>query len=105
MSSAAFDDLPNGTTAGTPYTGWLYFDTGCVFSPTFDIPSRRRQTRSTRPSPPSRSPSRVQLPTPDIGLVNLPEMFYPTEATDQQLTFDIRGFSVTPDTDVTQFNW
>lgn len=42
---------------------------------------------------------------PDLGLVNLPEIYYTTEPTTASYTIDIRGYSVTINTSVSQFTW
>ncbi len=42
---------------------------------------------------------------PDLGLVNLPEIFFTTEPTTASYTVDIRGYSVTIEAFVDQFTW
>ncbi len=42
---------------------------------------------------------------PDLGLVNLPEIFFTTEPTTGTYPVDIRGYSVTITTSVDQFIW
>lgn len=95
---------PPGIAFGQPYGSTNLWLEGCVEVSALDPP----------PSPEEVSLYFQALPLPglgfayqppDLGLVNLPEIFYTTEATTGSYVVDIRGYSVTIATGVSQFIW
>lgn len=89
---------------GSAYGGWLPAGEGCVDVSQLDVP----------PTPEEVYEQFIALPIPglgfdvqppDLGLVNLPEIFYTTEPTSGTYTVDIRGYTVVLSTQVAQFRW
>lgn len=99
-----FETPPPATPVGATYTGWLSANPGCVDVSQLNLP----------PTPEEVYEQFIALPIPglgfdvqppDLGLVNLPEIFYTTEPTSGMYTVDIRGYTVVLSTEVAQFRW
>jgi len=95
---------PASIPIGQPYGIVLPAGQGCVDVSTLDLP----------PSPEEVATYFQALPLPglgfgfqppDLGLVNLPEIFFTLEPTTGTYIVDIRGYSVTIYTGVSQFFW
>ena len=95
---------PSGVAIGQPYGEMVFWLEGCVDVSTLDLP----------PSPEEVATYFQALPLPglgfgfqppDLGLVNLPEIFFTLEPTTGTYVVDIRGYSVTIYTGVSQFFW
>jgi len=95
---------PAGVAIGQPYGSMNLWQEGCVEVSELNPP----------PSPEEVLLYFLDLPIPglgfgyqppDLGLVNLPEIFFTTEPTTGSYTVDIRGYSVTIVTYVDQFIW
>jgi len=100
----AFVSPPPGTPVGSPYTTWLPAGEGCVDVSQLDVP----------PTPEEVYEQFILLPIPglglsvqppDLGLVNLPEIYFTTDPTTGVYTVDIRGYTVVLSTQVAQFHW
>ncbi len=94
----------SGTPVGEAYGGWLGGSPGCVDLSQLDVP----------PTPEEVYEQFILLPLPglglsvqppDLGLVNLPEIYYTTDPTTGTYTVDIRGYTVVISTQVAQFRW
>ncbi len=97
-------ELPPGAVIGQAYGGTKFWLEGCVDVSTLDLP----------PSPEEVATYFQALPLPglgfgfqppDLGLVNLPEIFFTLEPTTGSYVVDIRGYSVTIYTGVSQYFW
>lgn len=89
---------------GQPYGDMNPSGQGCVEVSALDVPPSPEEVSLYFQALPISALGFSYQP-PDLGLVNLPEIFYTTEPTTGSYTVDIRGYSVTIYTGVTQFIW
>ncbi len=98
------DGPPPGVAIGQPWGVTEFWLEGCVDVSSLDLP----------PSPEEVATYFQALPLPglgfgfqppDLGLVNLPEIFFTLEPTTGTYVVDIRGYSVTIYTGVSQYFW
>jgi len=103
-SGISFPPVPLGVTAGTPYTSWLGASPGCVDVSQLNLPPTPEEVYEqfiVQPIP----GLGLTVQPPDLGLVNLPEIYFTTEPTTGTYTVDIRGYTVVISTEVAQFLW
>jgi len=101
---APFRAPPPDAAVGTPYTGWLPASPGCVDLSQLNLPPTPEEVYEqfiVQPIP----GLGLTVQPPDLGLVNLPEIYFTTEPTTGTYTVDIRGYTVVMSTDVAQFLW
>jgi len=99
-----FDTPLPGTPVGTAYGGWLPAGEGCVDVSQLDVPPTPEEVYEqfvVQPIP----GLAFSVQPPDLGLVNLPEIYYTTEPTTGTDTVDIRGYTVVLSTAIAQFRW
>lgn len=95
---------PPGVAMGQPWGGTDLWLEGCVEVSALDLPPSPEEVATYFQSLPIPALGFGYQP-PDLGLVNLPEIFFTTEPTTGAYTIDIRGYSVTINTRVSQFIW
>ena len=95
---------PAGVAIGQPYGETQFWLEGCVDVSTLDVPPSPEEVLLYFQALPLPGLGFGYQP-PDLGLVNLPEIFFTTEPTTGSYTVDIRGYSVTIVTYVDQFIW
>jgi len=79
---------------GQPYGETRFWLEGCVDVSTLDVPPSPEEVLLYFQALPIPGLGFSYQP-PDLGLVNLPEIFYTTEPTNGTYPVDIRGYSVT----------
>lgn len=102
--AAPFREPPDGTPVGATYTTWLPANPGCVVIDALPLPPTPEEVYEVFTTLPIPELTLMHQP-PEVGLVNLPEIFYTTDPDTATFTFDIRGYAVTLDTFVAQFRW
>jgi len=95
---------PPGIAFGEPYGVTSLWMQGCVDVSTLDVPPSPEEVLLYFQALPLPALGFGYQP-PDLGLVNLPEIFFTTEPTTGTYPVDIRGYSVTIVTYVDQFIW
>jgi len=95
---------PASLPIGSPYGTVLPSGQGCVDVSTLDVPPSPEEVLLYFQALPLPALGFGYQP-PDLGLVNLPEIFFTTEPTTGTYPVDIRGYSVTIVTYVDQFIW
>jgi len=95
---------PPGVAIGQPWGGMELWLQGCVEVSALDPPPSPEEVFAYFQALPIPGLGFGYQP-PDLGLVNLPEIFFTTEPTTGSYTVDIRGYSVTIVTYVDQFIW
>ncbi len=95
---------PAGIAIGQPYGGTSLWLQGCVEVSALDVPPSPEEVLLYFQALPLPSLGFGYQP-PDLGLVNLPEIFFTLEPTTGTYVVDIRGYSVTIMTYVSQFFW
>lgn len=102
--SAAFPPPDDLIPAGSPYGTWLPANPGCVIIDALPLPPTPEEVYEVFTTLPIPALTLMHQP-PEVGLVNLPEIFYTTDPDAATFTFDVRGYAVTLDTFVAQFRW
>lgn len=95
---------PASATIGQPYGATNLWLEGCVEVSALDVPPSPDEVLTYFQTLPLPGLGFSYQP-PDLGLVNLPEIFFTTEPTTGSYPVDIRGYAVTITTTVEQFIW